>query len=82
MCIYSTEYTTKSGTSMASPHVAGTAALCIASGNCTGGPAFAMSKLRNDAVAQPPSYGFGENPHRVTAAGNRYYGYLEHAGSY
>ncbi len=29
-----------------------------------------------------PLYGFAEDPHRVTSAGSRYYGYLEYAGGY
>jgi len=86
VCIKSTwkggGYNTISGTSMASPHIAGTAALCIASGQCTGGPTDIMSKLRSDAAAQPASYGFAEDAHQVTTAGSRYFGYLEYAGGY
>ncbi len=86
VCIESTwndgGYRTISGTSMASPHVAGNAARCIASGQCTGTPEAIISKLRDDAKAQPESYGFAEDPHKVTAAGKRYYGYLEYAGGY
>jgi len=43
-------YKTISGTSMASPHVTGTAALCIASGDCTANnPPGTMTKLRTDS---------------------------------
>ena len=78
---------------MASPHAAGTAALCIAkrdvdgngtfetNGPCTGmTPSQVISKLRSDAAARPASYGFTDDPNAPN--GSRYYGYLEYAGGY
>ncbi len=67
---------------MASPHVAGTAALCLAGPCATLTPRQLMAKLRTDAAARSASYGFAEDPHRVTSARARYYGYLEYAGGY
>ena len=92
VCILSTwkngGYETISGTSMASPHAAGTAALCIASGTCTGGPFEVIGKLRSDAADQPTSYGFEGDPDDPYTSGNPrnlktlYYGYLIYAGGY
>jgi subtilisin len=95
VCIESTwkgsTYNTISGTSMASPHVAGTAALCIATsgttGKCTGGPSDVMSDLRSDAAARSndpavsPYYGFTDDPNTPNTS-RHYYGYLEYAGGY
>jgi subtilisin family serine protease len=84
-CINSTwkggGYQLMSGTSMAAPHAAGAAALCISTGPCSGlSPAGIITKLRTDAAAQPASYGFKDDP-RTPIAG-RYYGYLLYVGGY
>jgi subtilisin family serine protease len=87
VCINSTYmlgmYNTLSGTSMASPHMTGTAALCIATGACTGTPAQIISKLRADAQSYNQAnsgYGFTGDPIRPVSG--RYYGYLTRAGAY
>lgn len=85
VCILSTwkggGYNTISGTSMASPHAAGTVALCIASGKCTGTPAAIISKMRSDAALQPEGYGFAGDANTVPAPA-KYYGHLIYAGGY
>jgi subtilisin family serine protease len=84
VCINSTwkggGYNTISGTSMASPHAAGTAALCIATGHCPGAPSAVIGKLRADAAGQPFGYGFAGDPN--TSIAGRYFGYLIYAGGY
>ena len=84
VCILSTwkggGYSTISGTSMASPHAAGTVALCIASGACAGlTPGGIIAKMRVDAAARPASYGFTGD---ANSGGTRYYGHLIYAGGY
>ncbi|HUR84040.1 MAG TPA: S8 family serine peptidase [Solirubrobacteraceae bacterium] len=86
-CIKSTRLngttTTMSGTSMATPHVAGLAALCMGEtgdrGPCAGlAPADVIRRLRADAQSQigfSPTYGFTGDPTRPGAAGT-YFGYL------
>ena len=89
-CITSTSNTggttVMSGSSMAAPHVAGTVALCIDRGACTGGPAEIMRRVRADAAARPSAYGFDGDPFRpIVAQGSgitQNYGYLVYAGGY
>ena len=74
----------EAGTSFASPVVAGTVALCIASGPCAGlTPAQIVQKIVNDAAAYNqanPGYGFTGDPIRPVTG--KYFGYLIHTGSY
>jgi subtilisin family serine protease len=87
VCILSTwknaGYNTISGTSMATPHVAGTAALCIAAG-CGTNPEGVMRKLLRDAEAYntrtDTGYGFAGDPLRPVSG--KYFGFLLRAGLY
>jgi subtilisin len=96
VCIYSTDrsgrYSTKSGTSMASPAVTGAVALCLSprsdgtSGPCAGmTPPQIIAKLRADAAARAlapttPYYGFSGDP--TFPIEGRVYGSLAYAGGY
>jgi subtilisin family serine protease len=88
-CIASTYlgngYSVGSGTSFASPLVAGAVALCIASGSCAGlTPAEIVDRFVADAGAytsSDPAYGFGGDPSRPYDRW-RHYGYLVNAGTY
>ena len=72
-----------SGTSQASPFVAGTVELCIAAGACTGTPAQIIQKIVADTAAYNttnPNYGFQGDPlHPISG---KYYGYLIRAALY
>ena len=93
VCIYSTfirqSYGYMSGTSMASPHAAGTVELCILSGQCAGTPADTIAKVRGGAITYNqanPKYGFSGDPLRPARSTSKqptgYYGYLIRAGLY
>jgi subtilisin len=72
---------TISGTSMASPHVAGLVARCIDAGPCAGmTPAQIITKLQADAAARPADEGFLGDTHKPVAG--KYYGNLADALGY
>ena len=79
VCITSTwndgKFKQISGTSMASPHVAGLVARCIDAGPCAGlSPAQIIAKLKTDAAARPADQGFLGDTHRPVDG--KYYGNL------
>jgi subtilisin len=79
VCITSTwndgHFKSISGTSMASPHVAGLVARCIDAGPCAGlTPAQIGARLRADAAARPADQGFVGDTH--TPVAGKYYGNL------
>jgi subtilisin family serine protease len=86
VCILSTwkggGFNTISGTSMASPHVAGAVARCLATAACTGTPADIAQHLLTVAANRTADYGFLGDPEPGQPIGTRLYGNLLYAGGY
>jgi hypothetical protein len=63
---------------VASPHIAGVAAACIASGECSAADGFANAAVLQAAARQrlaaQPQYGFAGDARRTS--NGKYYGYL------
>jgi subtilisin len=64
-----------SGTSMATPHVAGALALCIGSGTCTGLAANQPAGFIQKIARTDGAYGYSGDPNNSPLSG-RYYGHL------
>jgi subtilisin family serine protease len=81
VCIRSTwlagGYNTISGTSMATPHVAGATALCVSAGPCAGDTNAASLVGKLDS--QNSAHGFSGDPFRPVSG--RYFGYTAMAGT-